>query len=279
MSKTHLLIANTEFYNLKEMKEDIDKEGYVYWHLSKNDGTNIHQIYSGDMCYIYFANLPDFTSRIIFKAEVKESDLENKNNKSINLKADGKTKYIKLVNFKSIALYEINKFSRDNLVIEYGIGKTKDYHINFRGDYRNIEDNKKILKDLSNYHGGKFDVAFNYFEDFTACELGNNHKTFIKNNGFQYIEGHHLIEKNLIEKYNIDNIKNLIDNRNNLFSLCPNCHRQMHYGIHKIVREKLKYLYEKDDKKKEYIDMLAQKIANRKDTLNWLYEIYHVEND
>jgi hypothetical protein len=58
------------------------------------------------------------------------------------------------------------------------------------------------------------------------CQFNPLHKTFVSfrtNN--QYVEGHHLVPM----KYQSDFSFN-IDRTENLVALCPNCHRQIHFG-------------------------------------------------
>lgn len=65
------------------------------------------------------------------------------------------------------------------------------------------------------------------------CEICNQHITFVSKAGYNYTEAHHLIpmaaQKNI--KINIDRIENIV-------SLCPICHRGVHYGS-KDVREEI----------------------------------------
>lgn len=71
------------------------------------------------------------------------------------------------------------------------------------------------------------------------CECDNNHTTFTaKSNNEQYMEGHHLIplkEQNEF-KFSLDIYANIV-------SLCPICHRLLHYGIEKERRTLLEELY------------------------------------
>jgi 5-methylcytosine-specific restriction protein A len=101
------------------------------------------------------------------------------------------------------------------------------------------------------------------------CQVDENHQTFQKTNGKQYMEGHHLIPctyKNALyfkEKYDIN-----IDCMENIVSICPNCHRAIHYGDEntkfsiletlfnikqKTYNEKLKLNLSFDDIKKYYV--------------------------
>lgn len=71
------------------------------------------------------------------------------------------------------------------------------------------------------------------------CECDKNHITFIaKSNNEQYMEGHHLIPlKEQGEfKYSLDIYANIV-------SLCPLCHRLLHYGIETEKRGLLEELY------------------------------------
>lgn len=76
------------------------------------------------------------------------------------------------------------------------------------------------------------------------CEVNGSHITFQKYNGEQYMEGHHLIPctyNNAIdfkEKHNIN-----IDCVENIVSVCPNCHRAIHYGDEKTKTAILEVLF------------------------------------
>jgi 5-methylcytosine-specific restriction protein A len=70
------------------------------------------------------------------------------------------------------------------------------------------------------------------------CEIDKNHSSFLTKNGSLYVEGHHLVPLSAQ-----GNFSNSLDVVGNIVILCPNCHRQLHYGsnIHSI----LKSLFEK----------------------------------
>ncbi|MDP3993441.1 MAG: HNH endonuclease [bacterium] len=57
------------------------------------------------------------------------------------------------------------------------------------------------------------------------CEGNLSHNTFITPNGFPYMEKHHLIPMKYYDEFEYD-----LDDINNLISLCPVCHRKIHYG-------------------------------------------------
>ncbi len=71
------------------------------------------------------------------------------------------------------------------------------------------------------------------------CELNCSNSLFLRKTGdCYYTEGHHLVPL----KYQND-FKFSLDVEANIVSLCPICHRQLHYGFKN--EEKLKLLFEK----------------------------------
>ena len=77
-----------------------------------------------------------------------------------------------------------------------------------------------------------------------TCENNPSHETFIsKKTHEKYMEAHHLIpvcfQKEMWEKYHIN-----IDCVENLVSLCPTCHKAIHYGIKETQMEMLIALFE-----------------------------------
>lgn len=77
------------------------------------------------------------------------------------------------------------------------------------------------------------------------CERNYQHETFIsKKTHKNYMEAHHLIpvcyQKDMWEKYNVN-----IDCIENLVSLCPTCHKAIHYGTKEVQREMITELYSK----------------------------------
>lgn len=76
------------------------------------------------------------------------------------------------------------------------------------------------------------------------CEFDGNHTTFPNSFKVQYMEGHHLIPATL------DNAKSIwsrfnknIDCVENIVSLCPNCHRAIHYSDADVKRRMLEILF------------------------------------
>ena len=99
------------------------------------------------------------------------------------------------------------------------------------------------------------------------CAFDSAHHTFLKENGKQYMEGHHLIPCNPgnSEKYwkrfsrNIDCFENIV-------SLCPICHRRIHYGSDSERSKIIDKLYE--------VQVEKLKAAGLKISLKELRELY-----
>lgn len=72
------------------------------------------------------------------------------------------------------------------------------------------------------------------------CEVDPEHTTFVKENGNSYMEKHHLIP---MERY--FNFHLSVDHFTNIYSLCPMCHRKIHYGRAQDKRELVQQLYVK----------------------------------
>lgn len=76
------------------------------------------------------------------------------------------------------------------------------------------------------------------------CEYDINHSTFKTSKGYNYMEGHHLIPctySNAIDFWN--KYHRNIDSEANIVSLCPTCHRRIHFGSYDEKTEIIKQLY------------------------------------
>lgn len=79
----------------------------------------------------------------------------------------------------------------------------------------------------------------NYNCEYAAIEK-LNHTTFNKQNGFQYVEAHHLYPLGFQKDFlpiNLDRLENIV-------ALCPNCHRAVHYANLITKRKILKPLFD-----------------------------------
>lgn len=72
------------------------------------------------------------------------------------------------------------------------------------------------------------------------CEVDPDHKSFIaESNHKPFMEGHHLIPLNLQPQFD-----RRLDVYANIVSLCPLCHRKIHYGVAREREEMFYQLYE-----------------------------------
>ncbi len=80
------------------------------------------------------------------------------------------------------------------------------------------------------------------------CELEGGSKLFISKEGnHKYTEGHHLVPLSYQKEF-----VHSLDVEANVVSLCPTCHRKLHYGndsekeIEKLYKERINRLKESD---------------------------------
>lgn len=95
------------------------------------------------------------------------------------------------------------------------------------------------------------------------CEINPEHISFLRRNGVTlYMEPHHLIPMGLTGYFGVN-----LDREQNIFSLCSNCHNQIHYGTKNDVRELVSKLFL--SREQEICSILGRTI-----TLEELYQIY-----
>lgn len=94
------------------------------------------------------------------------------------------------------------------------------------------------------------------------CINDEMHTTFsAKSSNKQFMEAHHLIpisfQSEIWNRFNVN-----IDCKENIVSLCPNCHRAIHYSVDKYKQQILEKLYKskKDDLKKIGIDISFEEL-------------------
>ena len=272
--KYHFLAANAEKYEngFKELVDD-SENSIVYWNI------NTHEIKAGDICYIYYSNLPDRTRRILFRGVVLESDYPDYEKKSIWKKASPGEHWAKM-KIKSIAFEEPDKFSFESLKKKpYYFLTEKARQLSYM--HFDKEKNETLWNDLESYknkgHGLK--QVYNLFNDnYAMCFFHEKNKcqSFIEENGFYYINRHHLVKKDLIKRNaHIKNIEDIINNSDNLFYLCPLCHAKIHNARKEEKRKMIKELYKSREK---YYDKNFNQIKGNQSVLDWLYEMYKCED-
>lgn len=163
-----------------------------------------------------------------------------------------------------------DKFSINNDEIEAFetlLDSVEDFHENKIRKAVALDANSVTLKTLNNRvpesintkNGRKFKTdpriikTANKLNDYT-CIINKEHQTFILSNETKYIEGHHIIpmcaQKDFEE--NLDRIENIA-------TLCPLCHKAIHYANKTYKQELLSIIFNKD--KQLELEKLGLKIS------------------
>lgn len=102
-----------------------------------------------------------------------------------------------------------------------------------------------------------------------VCAGNQEHGTFVTTKGQRYMEGHHLIPCTYTNvKYYWEKQRVNIDCQANIVSLCPTCHRLIHYGADNVRRTLIEKLYEEAKDKLESIGLTL--------TLEELLKLYSI---
>lgn len=97
------------------------------------------------------------------------------------------------------------------------------------------------------------------------CEVNPTHVSFLRRNGHVlYMEPHHLIPISFTDYFGVN-----LDREQNIFSLCSNCHNQIHYGKKEDVRELAAKLF--FSRAQEICSILGREIS-----IEDIYRIYGV---
>ena len=86
------------------------------------------------------------------------------------------------------------------------------------------------------------------------CLCDDSHTTFLTSKGEQYMEGHHLIPCT-VKNSNFFKEKSKLDREENIVSICPTCHRAIHFGNDLIKRELVEKLYYKQRAKLQSVKL------------------------
>ena len=90
-----------------------------------------------------------------------------------------------------------------------------------------------------------------------TCAIEVSHKTFITKHKIPYMEGHHLIPCTVMNsEYFMKRFNKNIDCFENIASVCPNCHREIHYGEWSSKSEKIRILFRKQQVKFKRVGIL-----------------------
>ena len=126
--------------------------------------------------------------------------------------------------------------------------------------------NKQLIKGIYTYPRNKLEMLKAKINSNWQCEISTSHKTFINERlNKPFVEGHHLIPM-----FVQDQFENAIDFADNIVTLCPNCHRKIHYGLKEEKYEMIQLLY---NKRKKLYSKYGIEI-----TLKDLLVFYNIEN-
>lgn len=261
-----LISANYLYFDFHKLfeEEDSGAKGKILWHINKNDPKSISV---GDVCYLYYSNLPDNTSRIILRGIVSSTDKKDENEKNC----------LELENLQTINWNNSGriKFTRKDLKA-FGINITQnkqqirnDKFIDRIEEYYKKDKQKLGLKELQTDIEKRLKCSFD-----SSNGKNSKHSTFIQKNGLRYFETHHLVQQKICKYFdNDEELYNAIYDKKNLIYLCPTCHRKIHYGKPEDIRRMIKTLYNRN---KDFFDYNFSKYAKPKNVLFWLYSMYNV---
>lgn len=280
--KYYLIPHNLRKYSFADVKQEIISTGNLEYDFINKDSK---QMKKGDMCFISFSNSQISLSRILLLSEVVSNDnkilvLSNfkfLNKPSLNIKNLEKIKGKRIVNRE--------KQEITDKLLNYILGEFKNYENYNENSFdsiiasidpieevlnADIEDlkveelnSRKVVKITTNYSGYSTEPRLKRYvieKELYKCQLDKTHRSFITCNDRQYMEGHHIIPmsyQKMKEEINLDRTDNII-------CLCPNCHKEIHYGKNK--RQLIKILY---DMNKDNEIFKITKLS-----LNDLYKIY-----
>lgn len=83
-----------------------------------------------------------------------------------------------------------------------------------------------------------------------TCEYDELHETFLNKKGDNYMEAHHIIPMSKQSEFLPINV----DRTENIVSICPNCHKAIHYGSDTEKAERLQKLF---DSRKEKLQAIG----------------------
>ena len=124
------------------------------------------------------------------------------------------------------------------------ITKEKAKYVEFYDERRDafVQNRKPKLKKNNNYR----DLIL--YESGYQCSLCGKKTTFVTNANIMYFEAHHLIPCNFAMQQNFEK---KLDTPVNMYCLCPECHRKIHFIKDTQVEDLLIKLYDK--RKSSYI--------------------------
>ena len=137
---------------------------------------------------------------------------------------------------------DTSKLNPKYLKAEEIINEKINHHLHNKDILKKLNDRKPTLQSNSRdqyiTHRRIKETVFknnNY-----KCFFDKSHKTFLRLNGTQYVEGHHIIPMKAQKDFKNANI----DRVENILCLCPTCHRKVHLSTEDEKKQLLKEVYD-----------------------------------
>ncbi|MEG2789948.1 MAG: HNH endonuclease signature motif containing protein [Romboutsia sp.] len=234
----------TEIYSLRQGK-------YAKQNVSKE---NINKY--NDVKFIVF-----FTNLGVINYENKQYSF----NQNIYNRYHSLIEHIDIYNVSNIEIHPVYINEDDE---EYSIDSNIEEENTYIIDGKALEVQNNRQPELVSYSSSKPKYRVNNRIKKTAieiseykCNISSEHITFKNKKDKHYMEGHHFIPMSAqgdFENINLDRVENIA-------TLCPNCHRAIHYGNDEERFSVLKKLYEiKINNLKEVgIDISLENLFNR----------------
>lgn len=234
----------TDIYNLrrgKSAKQNVSKE-------------NINK-YTDVKFIVFFTNI----------------GIINYENKQYSFNQNIYNKYYSLI--ENIDIYNVINTEISSVLIneedeDYGIDSNIDEENPYIIDGKALELQNNRQPELVSYSSSKPKYKVNNRIKKTAieisdykCNISDNHITFKNKKNKYYMEGHHFIPMSAQGDFKEINL----DRTENIATLCPNCHRAIHYGNDEERFNILRNLYEIKNKelKEVGIDISIEELFNR----------------
>lgn len=216
--------VNTKYYEFKNPITVNAFQGWLHSNHEKNSAFNIN----GKPLQGYMYYLSDLHANFFIQQILLSNQSEFINNKLLALQ--------KKLSAEVEVDYEENELLKIEQIIEND--KKRKTKANWSGE----PEKQKFTKGYSGNPKPKRSPrkAANALEIANfICEVDINHKLFLRKNGINYTEPHHLIP---ISKYKDFKPFNL-DMEENIVSLCSHCHNLLHYGRFEDKKEILSKLF------------------------------------
>lgn len=242
--KGAIFSANYETFNLNKIRLE-NKQNFVQWKC------NLAYLEKGDSIVVYYTNLPDGVAKVLYMCEViSEKPYVYDGAKYIDLEI----KYV-------VKKEHFAKFTRDNLINNYGI-------VNMQNKiYLNPDNVKhvKLITDIQKYSDVMSTDSFNsmekqvlecdcFFKDFYIDGKKMKHGTFVLDNGYHFFNVHHFVQRKSYEQLSWD-LNKRFENNINSVKLCVVCHNRIHNGKKSDIKCMVNEISNRDDRLKELMKL------------------------